>query len=77
MYVLFKAKKRNYASPKYVWMLYDWYPRSWWKQPSEDDANCSDRDIEEFLDMSISLRRYPLVLDVTSTTDAGIVSAAN
>lgn len=38
------------------------------------DADCTDSDIAEFLETAISLRRYPLVLDTASVTDAGIVS---
>lgn len=75
---LFKALKRDYKAPKYVWIFYDWYPRSWWKnQGSADDISCTDSEIAEFLEMAISLRRYPLVLDTASITDAGIVSASN
>jgi hypothetical protein len=69
-----KAKKRNYIYPNYVWIFYDWFPKNWWIQPLEDNNNCTDGEIADFLSMAISLRRYPLVEDVTSVTDAGIVS---
>lgn len=59
-------------------MFYDWYPRNWWENiASENDTECTDREIADFLDMSISLRRYPLVIDTASPTDAGIVSYNN
>ena len=73
-FTLFKAKKMNLTIPNYVWLFYDWYPKGWWIQASEDDAGCTDGDIKEFLDRTISIRRYPLVVDVMSITDAGIVS---
>ena len=59
-------------------MFYDWYPRSWWTQQGlEGDTNCTDSEIAQFLDMAISVRRYPLVLDTALPTDAGIVSFRN
>ena len=64
----------NLTTPNYVWIFYDWHPKNWWKRESDEDANCTDSDIEDFLERALSLRRYPLVVDVTSITDAGIVS---
>jgi hypothetical protein len=55
-------------------MFYDWYPSSWWIfDGSEDITGCTDDEIANFLDMAMSIRRYPLVLDTASVTDAGIV----
>ena len=44
-------------------------------QGSEEDLDCSDTEIMGFLEMALSFRRYPLVLDAASLTDGGIVSA--
>ena len=70
--LLIKAQKKGYTSSRYVWIFYDWYPREWWI--AEESTGCTNAEIEEFLEMAISLRRYPLVLDTIATTDGGIVS---
>ena len=64
----------NLTYPNYVWIFYDYFPKDWWMQESENDSSCTDIEIKEFLKGALSLRRNPLALDVTSITDAGIVS---
>ena len=46
-------------------------------QGSEENGNCTDAKIVKFLEMALSFRSYPLMLDTSSLTDGGIVSAEN
>ena len=68
-----QAAKRGLTYPKYVWIAYD-YPQGWWKQSSEDGADCDSNMLQTFLESVISLRRYPAPDDSSAKTDAGIVS---
>jgi hypothetical protein len=54
-------------------MFYDWYPTGWWII-EDAPADCTNEDVMNFLNRALSLRRNPLVQNVSSVTDAGIVS---
>lgn len=60
--------------PRYAWMTFDWYPQAWWTQEvSQDIIDCTDKELESFLDKMITLRRHPTQEDVNATTNTGIV----
>lgn len=54
-----QAFKRGLMYPQYAWITFDWYPHQWWKN-TVDGVDCTDDQLEQFLDRVLSLRRYPL-----------------
>ena len=47
---------------------------NWWTQAVDQGVvNCTDAELEAFLDKAISFRGYPLPDSYTAITDAGIV----
>ena len=69
-----QAFKKGFAYPRYVWMTFDWYPQRWWtKKLSLDEIDCTDDELERFLDTAITLRRHPTQEDVNAVTNTGIV----
>ena len=60
--------------PKYVWIMRDSFIDNWWTAAvDKGDVNCTDQELEMFLDKAISFRGYPSPENYTSITDAGIV----
>ena len=52
----------------------DSFVDNWWTAAvDKGDVNCTDQELEMFLDKAISFRGYPLPENYTSITDAGIV----
>ena len=70
---MFQAISQNLTYPNYAWIMYDWYPKEWWKKLDESVIKCKADEIEKFLDKVLTLRRYPETDDVSATTQAGIV----
>ena len=68
-----QAIRKNITYPKYAWIMFDWYPKNWWKQLNGSNITCSEDQLARFLDKVLTLRRYPEADDVNATTDAGIV----
>ena len=68
-----QAIRKNITYPKYAWIMFDWYPKNWWKQLNGSKVKCSEDELARFLDKVLTLRRYPEADDVNATTDAGIV----
>ena len=55
--------------------MYHWYPRQWWTQNVTDvEVDCTDTQLERFLERVLTLQRYITLDDINSTTDFGIVS---
>ena len=66
---------RNYTYPKYAWITYHWYPRQWWtKNVTNVEVECTDAELERFLERVLTLQRYQTLDNENATTDVGIVS---
>ena len=74
-----QASKRGYTYPHYGWIVFGWYTDKWWTEESagEHIDECTDQEIEEFLEQSRALviHLLPEPDDYNLITDAGIVSA--
>ena len=69
------ASKRGFTYPKYVWIMRDVYDDNWWTNAVDKNVvNCTDTELETFLDKMILFRSFPLPENDTVITDAGIVS---
>ena len=74
-YSMLKASKRGFTYPKYVWIMRDDFVDYWWTNAVDKSVvNCSDDELELFLDKALSFRLFPLLENDTVITDAGIVS---
>eukprot|EP00731_Ephydatia_muelleri_P020684 Em0013g411a len=70
------ASKRGYMYPKYAWILPDWYIDQWWMAAVDGGSvNCTDTELETFLERTLILQRYLSPDANTALTDAGIESA--
>ena len=69
-----QAHMHNYTFPRYVWMAYDWFPPQWWTyERSHVPVNCTDAELSNFIEGSLSFQWQP-VSDVPDvTTDTGKV----
>ena len=66
-----QALKQNYTFPRYVWMAYDWFPPRWWTlERSQVEVNCTDSELAEFIERSLSFQWRPFPDDVNATTDS-------
>lgn len=71
----YKASKLGYTYPYYAWILQDWYTENWWKASVDGDViNCTDTELEIFLDKALSLHIHPSSDDYFGSTNIGIVS---
>lgn len=58
-----------------MWIVFDWYPQKWWtEQVANNQVNCTDSQLEEFLERVLSLREDPAIDLEAGPTDTGIVS---
>ena len=66
--------RRNYTYPRYAWITYNWYPDRWWTEAvtTTVNVNCTDDELERFLERVISLENYPVAEDANRTTDEGL-----
>ena len=70
-----QASKRGYTYPRYAWIVFDWYPQKWWTQEvTNNKVNCTDEELERFMERVLSLREDPEPDFSGKATDAGIVS---
>ena len=61
----------------YTWIIHGWYPNEWWTRAVANDAiNCSDAQLEGFLEESrtLTVSHLPVPTDLSTKTAAGIVS---
>lgn len=66
---------RNYTYPRYAWITHHWYPRQWWTgNVTNVEVECTDAELERFLERVLILQRYQTLDDENATTDVGIVS---
>ncbi|KAL5471262.1 hypothetical protein EMCRGX_G029358 [Ephydatia muelleri] len=73
--IICEAFRKNVTYPKYVWIMRDSFVDNWWTAAvDKGDVNCTDQELEMFLDKAISFRGYPLPENYTSITDAGITA---
>ena len=71
----FKAASRGLTYPRYVWIVYDWYPEGWWEIKDTDGRlSCDNEQMKKLLERAISFRRHPLREEGNAATEAGIVS---
>ena len=62
--------------PKYAWIFPDWYIDQWWTVAVDGGSvNCTDTELETFIERTLILQRYLSPDANTVLTDAGIVSA--
>ncbi|KAL5471263.1 hypothetical protein EMCRGX_G029359 [Ephydatia muelleri] len=74
--IICEASKRGYMYPKYAWILPDWYIDQWWMAAVDGGSvNCTDTELETFLERTLILQRYLSPDANTALTDAGIESA--
>ena len=66
-----QAYRRNYTYPRYAWITYHWYPREWWTDQVTGNVqvNCTEKELQEFLDRVITLQSYPIEENENATTD--------
>ena len=70
-----QAYKRNLTYPGYTWIVFDWYPQEWWtEEVANNKVNCTDDQLEGFLERVLSLREDPALDLEAGPTDTGIVS---
>lgn len=67
-----QAQQQNYTYPRYVWMIYDWYPPRWWTYGSPL-PNCTDDDLANFVENSLSFQWRPVAEYPNVTTETGKV----
>eukprot|EP00731_Ephydatia_muelleri_P020698 Em0013g425a len=73
--IICEAFRKNFMYPKYVWIMRDSFIDNWWTAAvDKGDVNCTDQELEMFLDKAISFRGYPSPENYTSITDAGITA---
>ena len=73
--VLIQAHKQNYTYPQYVFMAYDWFPPRWWTfDRSHVHVDCTDEELGNFIERSLSFQWRPVPDDDNAITDTGKVS---
>ncbi|KAL5471142.1 hypothetical protein EMCRGX_G029225 [Ephydatia muelleri] len=72
--IICQAAKQGYTYPYYAWILQDWYTEKWWTASVDGEAiNCTDTELEIFLDKALSLHIHPSSDDYFGSTNAGIM----
>ena len=76
VFVCKQASKMGYTYPKYTWIINDWYTAYWWTAAEDNSiVNCTDDELEDFLDKVLILHSLPAAVDYFGpTNEAGIVS---
>ena len=55
-------------------MAYDWFPPKWWTyERSNIQVNCTDQELTNFIERSLSFQFRPLSDDDNAITDTGKV----
>ncbi|XP_003384356.1 PREDICTED: gamma-aminobutyric acid type B receptor subunit 2-like [Amphimedon queenslandica] len=66
----------NIKYPRYVWLVYGWYPANWWTESVsgyDPMVTCTDEQLQSLLERSLILSNYPLTYETDSTpTDVGL-----
>ena len=69
-----QAYSQNFTFPRYIFIAYDWFPPKWWTyERSRIQVNCTDQDLTNFIERSLSFQFRPLSDDDNVTTDTGKV----
>ena len=70
-----QAQRQNFTFPRYVFMAYDWFPPKWWTYGrSQIQVNCTDEELTNFIERSLSFQWRPVPDDDNVTTDTGKVT---
>ena len=71
---IMQAQRQNFTFPRYVFMAYDWFPPEWWTYGrSQIQVDCTDEDLTNFIERSLSFQWRPVPDDDNVTTDTGKV----
>ena len=69
-----QAQRQNKKFPQYVFMAYDWFPPKWWTyEISQVQVDCTDEELTNFIERSLSFQWRPVPDDDNVTTDTGKV----
>lgn len=71
-----QAQRQNFTFPRYVFMAYDWFPPEWWTyERSQIEVDCTDKDLTNFIERSLSFQWRPVPDYDNVTTDTGKVTS--
>ena len=71
-----QAQRQNFTFPRYVFMAYDWFPPKWWTyRRSQIQVDCTDEDLTNFIERSLSFQWRPVPDYDNVTTDTGKVTS--
>lgn len=66
----------GYTYPEYAWIANDWYNDEWWTAAESDEfVNCTDGELQQFVEHFIYLNSLPTAQDnIGGITAKGLVS---
>ena len=66
---------RGFTYPRYAWVTNGWYQNNWWtEEVNQEQIDCSDDELAEFLHRSLVLKMLPEHNDSNAPTDVRLVS---
>ena len=66
---------RGFTYPRYAWVTNGWYQNNWWtEEVNQEQIDCSDDELAEFLHRSLVLEMLPEHNDSNAPTDVRLVS---